>query len=288
MKAPAFQYIRAESCAHACTLLAEHGGDARLLAGGQSLMPMLNMRLASPAILIDLNPVKELAGIARDGEVLHIGAMTRHRDVAESALVRQRVGLIAEAMEHVAHAAIRNRGTFGGSIALADPAAEMPACCLALDGRMVIESRQGRRSIEANAFFRGIMETALEPDDVLVGVEFPPRDAAWHHSFVEICRRRGDYAIVGAAVTARVENREIVDSRLVFFGVGDRPVRTQHAEQALAAAAGLEAGIRAIEAALDQDIVPSSDHQATAEMRVHLAKVVARRALLRFQTLVMP
>jgi aerobic carbon-monoxide dehydrogenase medium subunit len=275
--------MRARSCAHACDLLAQHSGEARLIAGGQSLMPVLNMRLANPAILVDINSVGELAGISVADGVLRIGALTRHREVGESSLIRQHLRLITDAMRHVAHAAIRNRGTFGGSLATADPAAEMPACCLALDAGMVIESVRGRRTVHVDDFFRGTFETALKPDEILVAVEFPIPGPLWRHAFVEFARRRGDFAIVGGAAQARVETRRMVEVRLVLFGVGDRPVRMRRAEQALVASARLDEGIAAAQATLEKDLAPLSDNQASADTRLHLARVLLRRALLQFQ-----
>jgi carbon-monoxide dehydrogenase medium subunit len=283
MKAPPFRYMRARSCAHACDLLAQHSGEARLIAGGQSLMPILNMRLANPAILVDINSVGELAGISLADGVLRIGALTRHREVGESSLIRQHLRLITDAMQHVAHAAIRNRGTFGGSLATADPAAEMPACCLALDAAMVIESVRGRRTVYVDDFFRGTFETALEPDEILVAVEFPVPDSSWRHAFVEFARRRGDFAIVGGAVQARVETRQMVEVRLVLFGVGDRPIRMRPAEQVLVGSARLDEGIAAAQTTLEKDFAPLSDNQASAATRLHLARVLLQRALLQFQ-----
>lgn len=283
MKAPSFQYLRPRTTADACAMLAQRGGDARILAGGQSLMPILNMRLASPGTLIDINAIKDLAGISTDGGVVRIGAMTRHRDVAESPLVRQHLGLIADAMQYVAHAAIRNRGTIGGSLATADPAAEMPACCLALDARMIIDSVRGRREVAAADFFQGTFETAIAPDEILVAIAFPVPGPEWRHGFVEFSRRRGDFAIVGGAVRAKLANRRMAELRVVLFGVADRPVRMLRAEQALIAAAGLEAGIIAAQATLADDLRPSSDNQASAETRLHLARVLLGRALLKFK-----
>jgi carbon-monoxide dehydrogenase medium subunit len=166
MKAPPFQYARAESTAETLALLAQYKDEALVLAGGQSLMPMLNMCLASPFVLIDIHPLDELAGIRLGGGILYISAMTRHREVAESPLVREHLPLIAQAMRHVAHPAIRNRGAFGGSFATADPSAEMPACCVALGARILLESTRGRRSVAAGDFFRGIHETAREADEL--------------------------------------------------------------------------------------------------------------------------
>jgi carbon-monoxide dehydrogenase medium subunit len=283
MKAPAFQYLRARSTAEACAMLAELGDDARIIAGGQSLMPILNMRLANPATLIDINPIAELAGIAADKSTVRIGALTRYRDIEESPLVRQHLSLIAQAMPYVAHAAIRNRGTLGGSLAAADPAAEMPACCLALDASMIIESTRGARSVKADAFFLGTFETALEPDELLIAVEFPIPGTEWRHGFAEFSRRRGDFAIVGTAVRARIEARRVAEARIVLFGVGDRPMRMTRAERALVVGLDHKAGITAAQATLDADLAPSSDNQASAETRLHLARVLLGRALAQFQ-----
>jgi aerobic carbon-monoxide dehydrogenase medium subunit len=281
MKAPRFQYIRAQSRADALDLLAQHKGEARILAGGQSLMPMLNMRLASPSILVDINALTELAGITLLGGMVRIGAMTRHREVAESTLVREHLPLITDAMRHVAHPAIRNRGTFGGSLATADPCAEMPACCLVLGARMVAESVRGQRTIGANDFFRGIFETALEPDELLVAVEVPIPDSSWRPSFMEFARRHGDYAIVGAAAQAQLDGARLSDIRLVLFGVDDRAIRVRSAEQALLGSASGAQAIAAAQSALSDELSPSSDNHASAQMRLHYARVLIERTVRR-------
>ncbi len=170
MKAPRFSYVRAESLEQVLRLLAEHGDDARILAGGQSLVPVLNMRLSQPKLVIDINRLDALRGISLQGGLVRIGALARHAEVMSSDIVARHLPLIAEAMPHVAHVAVRNRGTFGGSIALADPAAEMPACILALGATLVVESTRGRRTIAADDFFQGLYETAREPDELLVEV----------------------------------------------------------------------------------------------------------------------
>jgi carbon-monoxide dehydrogenase medium subunit len=264
-------------------MLAEHGGDARIIAGGQSLMPVLNMRLAAPAALIDINPIAELSGIILDDSTIRIGALTRYRDIEESTVVRQHLGLIAQALPFVAHAAIRNRGTIGGSLATADPAAEMPACCLALDASMIIESARGTRTIKADDFFRSTFETALEADELLAAVEFPIQGTAWQYGFAEFSRRRGDFAIVGAALCARIDDRRITEARFVMFGVGERPVRTTQAENAILANASLKDGIVAAQATLSSTLEPSSDNHTSAETRLHLARVLLGRALAQFQ-----
>ena len=283
MKAPPFHYVRAQSRTHALELLAQHQGDARVLAGGQSLMPVLNMRLAAPALLLDINGVAELAGITVQGSTVRIGAMTRHCDVAASPIVRQHLPLIAEAMQHVAHPAIRNRGTFGGSIAAADPSAEMPACCVALQAHMLVESTRGTRTIEASEFFRGIFETALAPDELLVAIEILIPDASWAYCFSEFARRHGDYAIVGLAAMAQLSVPHFADIRLVLFGVADRAVRAKAAERALVDSPSPAEAIAHAQAAIDGRLSSMSDSHASAEMRLHLARVLVGRTIHRLQ-----
>ena len=279
MKAPAFRYLRARSIADACAMLAEHGADARILAGGQSLMPVLNLRLANPAVLVDINPVAEMAGISVDQSTVRIGALTRYRDIQDSPIIRQHLGLIADALPFVAHAAIRNRGTIGGSLATADPATEMPACCLALDARMILESTRGQRTVPADEFFRSTFETALEPDELLTKIEFPIEGPDWRHAFAEFSRRHGDFAIVGAAARARLNTRRFADIRVVMFGIADRPMRIYAAEKALLSAANLKEGIAAAQATLAKALEPPSDNQTSSETRLHLARVLLGRAL---------
>ncbi len=197
MKAPSFDYVRATSLDHALDILAERGADARVLAGGQSLIPALNMRLQSPPLLVDIGALDELRGITIDGDVVRIGALARHRDVEDSQIVEEHVPLIHEAIRHVAHPAIRNRGTFGGSLALGDPAAELPACAVALDARIMVASTRGRRTIGARDFYRGLFDTALEPDELIVQVEIDAIGDGWRSGFCELARRRGDFALGG-------------------------------------------------------------------------------------------
>lgn len=282
MKAPVFRYERPLSLPEAFAILATHGDEARVLAGGQSLMPMLNMRLASPAVLVDINTIDTLTGISVDGSVLTVGAMTRHYQVAESPEIGRHLPLIAVAMQHVAHAAVRNRGTFGGSLALADPAAEMPACCVALDGVMVIEGARGRRKIPAASFFKGMFATALEPDELLLAVEFPIAKTAWRYGFMEFARRQGDYAIVGGAAQLRLAQRRIEDARLVLFGVGEQPFRAVAAETVLRSQRPFAETSAAAKQALQTELPEFADTQATAQMRRHLAGVLIDRMLSPF------
>ncbi|MEO1223710.1 MAG: xanthine dehydrogenase family protein subunit M [Pseudomonadota bacterium] len=278
MKAPDFDYLRAESLDQALDLLAQHGEDARLLAGGQSLMATLNLRLSAPTVLIDLNHVPNLAGITETETTIRIGAMTRHVAVERSPIIARYLPLIAAAMPHIAHAAIRNRGTIGGSLALADPAAEMPACALALRAVLEIAGPNGRRRVAAADFFRGLFETDLAPDEILVAIEYPkaPGGARW--GFQELARRHGDYAMVGLA--AMVEGDPTFGAaRLAYFAVEDRPVLAHSAASKLVGRALDDAAIAAAEDALDADLDPHGDLHADAATKRHLARVLTGRVL---------
>ncbi len=224
MKAPAFRYARPESLDEAIALLVEQGADARVLAGGQSLMPMLNLRLLQPSVLVDINRITGLSEITSQAATLQIGATARHAAVLHSAEVKQAAPLLALALPHVAHLAVRNRGTHGGSCALADPSAEIPACVLALEASFVLRGPRGERLVPAEQFFRGLYETALGADELLVRVDYPRAQPGWRYGFEEVARRHGDFAIAGLAAAARVEGGVLREARLAFFGVADRPV----------------------------------------------------------------
>lgn len=272
LKAPSFAYLRASSLAQVLDALAEHGEDARILAGGQSLVPALNMRLAEPRLLIDINPIAALTGIERCDGMLRIGALTRHTEVGASPLVARLAPLIHQAIPHIAHPAIRNRGTFGGSLAQADPAAELPACVVALDAVLHLASRRGERAVSARDFFRALYETALAPDEVITAIDVPVAQQGTRSVFIELARRRGDYALVGLAAEARE-----VGLRLVFFGVGNKPVEAGAASAALAAGITAER-IAAAQAALARDLDPPGDLQADGATKLHLARVLLGRA----------
>ena len=278
MKASAFSYARATSVGNALELLAAHGDGAKVLSGGQSLMPAMNLRLISPELLIDIGDLGELRGIALARGTLRIGALTRHVELLNSPEIAAHAPLLTEAIAHVAHPAIRNRGTLGGSLAHADPASELPACMLALNATIIVRGQAGERRIAAADFFTGIYETALSADELLVAVELPtaPKDSA--HFFHEFARRHGDYAIVGLAAQAIVRGRMFADLRIALFAVGDRPV--------LAAAAARLTGIAITPellsetaAALAGELDPQEDQQASADMRRHLAKVLLVRGV---------
>jgi carbon-monoxide dehydrogenase medium subunit len=270
VKPPPFAYTKAKTLKEAVTLLARHKDDARLLAGGQSLIATLNMRLSAPDLLIDINGIKNLGGIAKKGKYVEIGALARHAQVEHSDVIAKHAPLIALAMPHIGHPAIRNRGTFGGSIAFADPAAELPACLLALGGEIDIAGPRGRRKVKADAFFKGLFETALRPQEMIVAVRVPAADKTMRVGFAELARRHGDYAIVGLAASARSNGKDLADVRLAYFGVGDTPVRAKKSEAALASG-DVDAAVKAL------DLDPHDDVQATAKTKKHLAGVLLRR-----------
>ena len=277
MKPAAFSYLRPSSLDAAREALLRHGPEARILAGGQSLMPMMALRVAQPTLLVDIGRIAELRGLTCDERVLRAGALTRHAELLSSPLVYASVPLLSLALPHVAHAAIRNRGTLGGSLALADPAAELPACALALDAVMHITGSLGVRAVPAAEFFQGLYSTAVSDGEILTAVEFPVSSAGEQVFFDEISRRRGDYAMAGLAAVARADHT----LRLSFLGCGDRPMRAPHAE-ALAADArrSMRVPDRArLKAALAADLDPPSDLQASADTRLHLAAVLVERAL---------
>ena len=259
MKAPSFAYAKARSLAEAFDLMDRPG--ARILAGGQSLIPSLNMRLASPALLVDITalPLKEMS-LGKSG--LRVGALVTHAQLAKSPEVAARVPLLAQAAQQVAHPAIRNRGTLGGSLALADPAAEYPAVALALEATLVLQSREGERRVPASAFFKGLFETDLRPGELVAAAEFPPAERS---VFLELARRHGDYAIIGLAGVAGPSGR-----RIAYLGAGATPVLASHASR--------EKSLEKAQAALEKDLQPSADLYHSAATKLHLARVLLSRA----------
>jgi carbon-monoxide dehydrogenase medium subunit len=272
VKPAPFAYAKARSVEDAVELLGEHGEGAKLLAGGQSLMATLNMRLSQPDILIDLNGISGLDGIALNGGDVAIGALVRHADAAKSDVIAKHTPLIAMALPHIGHPAIRNRGTIGGSIAFADPAAELPACFLAIGGEAEIAGRGGTRRVKADDFFKGLYETAIGPDELLTAVLLPAATPGMRYGFAELSRRHGDYALVGLAASARADGGSLKDVRIAYFGVGLTPVRATKAEAALAAG-----NIDGAVAALASDLDPPDDIQETGAVKRHLAGVLLRR-----------
>lgn len=273
MKASAFAYTRATSVANALELLAAHGERAKILSGGQSLMPAMNLRLISPELIVDIGALTELRGIAVKQGVLVIGALARHVDLLKSPEVATHAPLLRDAVAHVAHPAIRNRGTIGGNLAQADPASELPACMVTLDATLVARGPGGERRIGANEFFKGIYETALLPQELLVAIELPMAPTSSTHFFREFARRHGDYAIVGLAAQAIVKDERFTDLRLGFFAIGTRPLLVESAGKLIGAAV-TPSVLSEATSALGEELDPLEDQQATPAMRRHLAKVL--------------
>jgi aerobic carbon-monoxide dehydrogenase medium subunit len=270
LKPAPFAYAKARSVAHAIELLARE--DARLLAGGQSLIATLNMRLSQPALLVDINGISGLDQIALKNGDVEIGALVRHAQAERSAEIAQAAPLIALALPHIGHPAIRNRGTVGGSLAFADPAAELPACVVALGGEIEIVGPNGQRTINAEEFFKGLFETALTPRDMLTAIRVPAASAGSRVGFAEFARRQGDYAMVGLAACAQADGKRLKDVRLAYFGLGATPVRARKAETALA-----DGDVEGAVSALADDLEPSNDMHASSEVKAHLAGVLLRR-----------
>ena len=282
MKPAKFDYYAPTTRDEALELLGQHGYDAKALAGGQSLMPMMNLRLARPAVVVDINRVEGLSGIVSGDGGMTIGAMTRQRQLERSGEVRQSFPVISAAIPHIAHFQIRNRGTIGGSLAHSDPAAEIPALCLALDAEITAASSGGQRTIAACDFALGLMTTSLEPDELLTQVRLPALDGEgeWRWGFREVCRRDGDFALAGAIALLRLDGEDVCrEARIAMFGVGDGPIRASEAEASLVGKA-VDADARAEAAALVSAAVnPGSDIHASAEYRKEVSGVMARRAL---------
>ncbi|WP_213284884.1 xanthine dehydrogenase family protein subunit M [Bradyrhizobium sp. sGM-13] len=278
MKASAFAYARATSVANALELLTAYGERAKVLSGGQSLVPAMNLRLVAPDLIVDIGELTELRGAAVKRGVLTIGALTRHADLLKSPEIAAHAPLLKDAVAHIAHPAIRNRGTIGGSLAHADPASELPACMLTLGATIIARGPGGERRIAANEFFAGIYETALTPQELLVAVELPLTPKNSTHFFHEFARRHGDYAIVGLAAQASIKDERFADLRLGFFAVGDRPLLAKSASK-LVDVAVTSAVLSEAASALDDELDPLEDQQATPAMRRHLAKVLLARCV---------
>ena len=283
MKAAAFDYLAPRSLDEAVEALSKHGDDARLLAGGQSLAPVLALRLASPTILIDLNRVEGLGGleIEADGSVL-AGAMVRSRTLELSPELARAQPLIHAAMPWVAHVQIRNRGTLGGSLSHADPSAELPAVAVACGATLRLQGPSGRREVPAGSFFKGLFTTALASDEILVGVRFPACPAGRRHGFAEIARRHGDYAMLGVALSVDVDAAARVSAAsVVLFGAADLPIRAHAVEAALIGEPAVPGLAEQVAPLATDGLEPRSDHQASAAYRRDLARVLVRRTLAR-------
>ena len=282
MKPAPFEYYAPTSVEEALSHLAEYGYDAKVLAGGQSLVPMMNFRLVQPSVLVDLNNIPGLAYINPDGNGgLRLGAMVRHHQVEINPLVEKRAPLLHETMPNIAYPQIRNRGTFGGSVSHADPSAELVSVSVALDGSFRLRSQNGERWVPADEFFVGLFTTILEPDELLVEVALPLMPARSGWSLMEVARRPHDFALVGVvAVVSLDENGNCEQARMVFISAGDGPMVAHQAAEALKEQAPTPESIKAAaEIATSKEIDPSSDIHATAEFRRHLANVLCRRAL---------
>jgi len=283
MKPASFEYFRPRTTDEVLALLQAHGSDAKLLAGGQSLIPAMNFRLATPSVLIDLNAVDQLSYISDDADGVRIGAMTRQRTVERSTSVARTAPLITETMPFVAHAAIRNRGTVGGSLAHADPAAELPAVMMALNSIFAIRAPGGVRSVSADDFFVGLFATAIEPGELLEEVRVPKTVGRRGFAFQEISRRHGDFALVGVAASVCLDDKgRCSDARIALLSVGDRPVLAMKAAGVLhGQTPGADVIRAAADAAATGDIDPPSDIHASAKYRRQLARVLTRRVLER-------
>lgn len=280
MKPASFKYIAASSLDDALTSKAEYGDEAKFLAGGQSLLPAMNFRLARPAFLIDLNPVAELAYIKTDGDSVRIGALTRYRELEADADFLKKCPLFADALPLIAHAQIRNRGTIGGNLSHADPASELPALAIAMQARFLIRSATAEREVAAADFFLGLLTTDIQDDEMLAEIVFPIAKARTGSCFMEIARRRGDYALAGVAATIAIDDNGLcTEARIALCGVGDTPVDASDVAQALigkrvspAFAADIAGGVR------DRIEPPGSVH-GTAEYQRHIAGILTERVI---------
>jgi len=279
MKARNFRYVRPASLQEAYRMLAEAGGEAVPIAGGQSLLAGLNMRLSSPKVLVDIGNLAELTGQSYADGLVRLGALTRHRDLLSSAIVRAHLPLLAEAAPHIGHVAIRNRGTIGGSLAYADPAAELPACAVALGATLVLGSAKGERQVKAEDFFKGLFETDLRAGELIVEVKFPEVPTGTSTGFAELSRRHGDFALVGVAALAILRAGEIESARIVYFGCVDRARVAASVSAALSGVAVPLEDASPYAAAIRNDVKPDDTPGLRADTKLHMATVLTRRAL---------
>ena len=281
MKPAPFEYHVPDSLEEALFLLRDHGSDAKLLAGGQSLVPAMNFRVVQPSVIIDLNRLKELDYVREDGGSVHIGAMTRERTLEFFPLIAEKFPLLAEAMPHVAHPQIRNRGTLGGSLANADPAAELPVIMLALGARLKVRNADGERWVDVQNFFSGMFTTDLAADEMLIEIELPssPKRTGW--SFLEVAPRAGDYALMGVAVLLTLDEDKVCkQARLVYLNAGDGPVEAKQAAQALEGEHITDEQIASVAILVSEtEVNPFGNVHASVEYQRHLANVLTKRAL---------
>jgi carbon-monoxide dehydrogenase medium subunit len=281
MKPAPFKYIAASSLDHALSLKAEYGDEARFLAGGQSLIPAMNLRLARPAVLIDINGLNDLAGVGRSGgEGIRIGALTRYRSLERDNSFLASCPLFADALPHIAHPQIRNRGTIGGNLSHADPASELPALAVAMEGRMRLKSSMRERHVAASAFFQGLLTTDIQPNEMLVDVAFPSPQPRTGTCFMEVARRRGDFALAGVAVIVTLdEERRCSKVRLALCGVGETPVDASAAAASLIGKHCTGDAIEAVAAEVKNMIAPSGNVHASPDYQRHIAGVLTQRAI---------
>lgn len=279
MKSPDFEYVKAKNLEDVFASLHTYKDSAQILAGGQSLLAMLNLRMANPQILIDISGIDAMKGIEKIGSTLRIGALTTHNEILNSDLVKLHVPLLAQAVPYVAHLAIRNKGTIGGSLALGDPAAEYPVVALALNATLVIQSAKGERRVKAHDFFISLYRTAVQTEEVLIAVEFPVASANQRFVFLELARRKGDYAMVGLAASLTMDSNIVRDCALSFMAMDDKPVLAPSAMKALTGKRINTDSILLSQNALEKDLDPPGDLQANAATKKHLARVLLSRAL---------
>ena len=272
MKPARFNYLRAEAVVQVLDALEQSAGSAKILAGGQSLNPTLNMRLSAPDLLIDINDLDELKGIKVEGGMLHVGALTRHAELEQSELVARHTPLLAKAIGHVAHAAVRNRGTIGGNVSLADPASELPACCVALDAGITIQNKRGTRVVRARDYFTDLYETDLQETDLLTSISFPCAGETTVCAFREFVRRKGDFASTGLVVNAELEDGVFSSFSPVFFAVANTPVLAAGVAQRLVNNPLTPELVGEAIAAIDEDVEITGDSYMSTEMKRHLAQ----------------
>jgi carbon-monoxide dehydrogenase medium subunit len=279
LKSAAFDYIKASSLDHALELRSRYGADGVILAGGQSLIPDLNQRFTSAALLIDINGLSELSGIDEDEDTIRIGAMSRYREIETHSLIAQYVPMLKIAIPTIANPTVRNRGTIGGNIALADPSTELPACLCALDATIEISRTSSRRSVTAREFFKGHRENDIKPGEILTSIMIPKIQPGYKSAFDEIARRAGGYAICGAAAHAKVEDKIISDLRLVYFSVGNTPVLASNAITAIEGRPINEASLIEVKVALSTDLNPPDHIHCSGKLRMHYAGELAKRVI---------
>lgn len=279
MKASAFDYVRVRSVDEAIACLTRHGEGAKILAGGQSLLPALNLRLLAPEILVDISDIAALRSIAVEQGRVRIGALARHADVLASDVIASNLPLLSAALPYVAHPAIRNRGTIGGNLAHADPASELPACMMALGADLILAGPEGERRIAADGFFTGIYETALRPNELVVAIEIDVQPASQRVFFDEYARRLGDYAIVGIAAVADVTDGVIERLKMAYFAVGSKATLASKAASRIVGQSVTPDTIADAQSALADDLDPQDDQQASGAMRLHLARTLLGRCV---------